>query len=391
MSYCSGNEKINTRFYLSVLVLALLIFLLNNGIFGQDLIVGHNKEAVKHRGPESKESMIGERMFYGLVKLENGRLNCEGCHSLATTPKVNWNPSAYDLSVWMEGKTTSDLKKAFDSPSSDLMETSHKNAKLNDDESKKIMAYLVKVKENGQVFHKDFPIKLLLFFIFGLLMALALVDLIFTKKIKYKVVHVLVLIIGLAFHMQMAMVEATNLGRTKDYAPDQPIKFSHKVHAGDNKIDCKYCHTGVFDSKSAGIPSANLCINCHNVVRNGRNSGKYEITKIHDAIDTKKPIEWIRVHKLPDHVYFNHAQHVVAGKVECATCHGKVETMDIMAQYSDLSMGWCVNCHRQTKVNFEGNDYYKSYVKLHDDLKSGKIKQVTVEQVGGLDCMKCHY
>jgi hypothetical protein len=132
-------------------------------------------------------------------------------------------------------------------------------------------------------------------------------------------------------------------------------------------------------------------MNCHSVVKVGTRSGKFEINKIYRAEKSGKPIEWIRIHKLPDHAFFSHAQHANAGKVACQTCHGKVEEMDVVKQFSDLSMGWCINCHRQTKVNFENNHYYDSYKKLHDDLKSGKIDKVTVDKIGGIDCMKCHY
>jgi hypothetical protein len=224
----------------------------------------------------------------------------------------------------------------------------------------------------------------------GLLMALALIDLIWTKYVKYRFIHLIIILAGLSVHVKMAVVEAQNLSRTKDYAPDQPIKFSHKVHAGDNKIDCKYCHTGVMYGKSAIIPSSNLCINCHAAVLNGRNSGKAEINKIKEALANNTPVEWIRVHKLPDHVFFSHAQHVAAGKIACETCHGAVQTMDIVSQVNDLSMGWCVNCHRQTQVQMN-NPYYKNASKLNDLVKSGKVKAVTAETIGGLDCMKCHY
>ena len=103
------------------------------------------------------------------------------------------------------------------------------------------------------------------------------------------------------------------------------------------------------------------------------------------------PIEWIRIHNLPDHVYFNHAQHVTVGQVECQTCHGKVEEMEVMEQMSPLSMGWCVNCHRQTEVKFASNPYYASYDKFHEQLSKGDIDKVTVEDIGGLECQKCHY
>ena len=103
------------------------------------------------------------------------------------------------------------------------------------------------------------------------------------------------------------------------------------------------------------------------------------------------PIPWNRIHNLPDHVYFSHAQHVTIGEVECQSCHGPVEKMDLVYQYSPLSMGWCINCHRETEVKFNGNEYYESYEKYHDELKNGTRENVTVEDIGGLECQKCHY
>ena len=103
------------------------------------------------------------------------------------------------------------------------------------------------------------------------------------------------------------------------------------------------------------------------------------------------PIEWIRIHHLPDHVTYNHSQHVTVGELECQTCHGKVEEMEVLQQYAPLSMGWCVNCHRQTEVKFQGNEYYQSYANFHEELASGEREKVTVEDIGGLECQKCHY
>ncbi len=391
MVHRSVPERISKRLFLFLFTMSILLCGIPGSIRSQQVIVGHDKASVQHEEHMSHDAQIGERLFYGLANFESGKSDCEGCHSISSNPEINWNPSAYDLALWIETKADGPVKQAFESPGSELMEKGHKNIKLTDAEIAKLRAYLAVVKIGGPVAHKDFPTKLVLFFVFGVLMALALIDLIFTRKVKYRVIHVVILLAGLGFHLQMAIKEGQNLGRTKDYAPDQPIKFSHKVHAGDNKIDCKYCHSGVLNGKSAGLPSANLCLNCHNVVRNGRSSGKFEINKINEYINAKKNIEWVLIHKLPDHAYFNHAQHVAVGKVACETCHGPVAEMEIMKQHSDLSMGWCVNCHRTTKVNFEDNDYYKSYTKLHEELKSGKIKQVNVEQIGGLDCMKCHY
>ncbi|HHP7241575.1 MAG TPA: c-type cytochrome [Cyclobacteriaceae bacterium] len=187
---------------------------------------------------------------------------------------------------------------------------------------------------------------------------------------------------------------AFTIGVQQGYQPTQPIAFSHKIHAGQYEIECQYCHTGVMESKSANIPSANICMNCHTAIK----TESKEIQKIYAAIDydpetgqygdDTQPIEWIRVHNLPDLAYFNHAQHYNVGGVECQTCHGPIEEMEVVYQHSTLTMGWCINCHRETNVNTKDNDYYTNLVKLHE--KNGK-EPMKVEDIGGLECSKCHY
>ena len=221
---------------------------------------------------------------------------------------------------------------------------------------------------------------------------------------------------------------AIGLGRMKDYQPEQPIYYSHQVHAGTNQISCLYCHGGAQDSKHANIPSVNVCMNCHKGISKYEGpdklvkedgtavDGTAEIQKLYayagwnaatktynpdkngDGIpDGAKPIEWVKIHNLPDHVYFNHSQHVKVGKQQCQTCHGNVQEMPEVYQFADLSMGWCVNCHRESKVDFynkadsTGNKFYSIYEKFHKDLKSGKMDSVTVEKIGGTECQKCHY
>lgn len=192
------------------------------------------------------------------------------------------------------------------------------------------------------------------------------------------------------------------IGVYEGYKPEQPIKFSHELHAGQNQIACVYCHSGVEKSKHANIPSANVCMNCHSYIQEGPQYGKEEISKIYAALDynpetrvygdNPKPIQWIRVHNLPDHVYFNHSQHVKVGKIECTECHGQIDTMTVVQQNSPLTMGWCINCHRETAVQFEGNEYYEELHKkfMEDpDYKKGDV--FTVEKIGGLECSKCHY
>ncbi len=189
------------------------------------------------------------------------------------------------------------------------------------------------------------------------------------------------------------------LGVYTGYKPEQPIKFSHKIHAGQNAINCVYCHSGVEKSKVANVPSANVCMNCHKYIQSGPTTGKDEIAKIYAALDynpetqvygpNQKPIKWVRVHTLPDLVYFNHSQHVVVGKVECATCHGPIAEMDTVRQFSPLTMGWCVDCHRKTEVQMAGNPYYE---KLHAKLAAEhKGEKITVDKMGGIECGKCHY
>jgi mono/diheme cytochrome c family protein len=179
-----------------------------------------------------------------------------------------------------------------------------------------------------------------------------------------------------------------SVGVQQGYAPKQPIAFSHKIHAGQYEIDCKYCHVGVMKGKSATIPSVNICMNCHNQIKAGTLTGDTEISKIVKAYETNKPIEWVRIHNLPDLAYFNHSQHVNVGGVECQTCHGPIETMDVVRQHSLLTMGWCIDCHRKTDVNAKGNAYYDNLVEIHNQSKKTPMK---VEDIGGLECSKCHY
>ena len=204
------------------------------------------------------------------------------------------------------------------------------------------------------------------------------------------------------------------VGVDQGYQPIQPIAFSHKIHAGDNKIDCQYCHSSAKHSKHSGIPTVNICMNCHKNISEvaettvvdmgdgyvlGKEELDLEIAKIYKAAgwdadnleytgDTK-PIKWVRIHNLPDFVYFNHSQHVTVQGVKCQKCHGPVEEMEELYQHSPLTMGWCIDCHRETKVDLKGNEYY---AKIHEQLaKKYGVEKVTAAQLGGLECGKCHY
>ncbi len=231
----------------------------------------------------------------------------------------------------------------------------------------------------------------LTFWVSVLLIAISVFDLIITRAVKAKFIHLIVILISVAVIAEVTVLESMALGRQQYYEPDQPIAFSHYIHAGQNKIDCQYCHTSVTTSKHAGIPSPQLCMNCHNVVRKGTHSGTAEIEKIYKALETGKSIEWVRVHNLPDHAYFNHAQHVTVGKLDCAECHGDVAGMDRIRQVNDLGMGWCIECHRTREVQFKDNGFYAHYPEYRKALQEGSKTFISVDDIGGTNCAKCHY
>ena len=211
----------------------------------------------------------------------------------------------------------------------------------------------------------------------------------FSKIFKSDAFIILVTALVVAFTAKTAIDGLYSVGVQQGYAPAQPIAFSHALHAGQYEIACQYCHTGVEIGKSANIPSANICMNCHTHIQNvgGKEGISPEIQKIYNAVDNNQPIEWVRVHNLPDLAYFNHAQHVAVGGVECQTCHGPIQEMEVVGQHSSLTMGWCIDCHRQTEIATEGNVYYDKLVQLHATSKDA----LKVKDIGGLECAKCHY
>lgn len=231
---------------------------------------------------------------------------------------------------------------------------------------------------------------------------------------KNTFLHVLTVIFGALIGIYILFGTLFEVGVDEGYQPIQPIAFSHKIHAGENKIDCQYCHSSAKHSKTSGIPSVNVCMNCHKniaevaegtkVVAGDRTLVKSdldkEIQKIYDAAgwDPEKfeytgkatsIVKWVRIHNLPDFAYFNHSQHVTVAGVKCQKCHGPVEEMDELYQYSPLTMGWCIDCHKATKVDLKGNEYY---AKIHKQLaeKYG-VDKVSIAQLGGKECGKCHY
>ena len=370
-------------------LLFLSIFLISGNPVKAETSADEDELAVESHS--HNDIQRGERFFKGLLPKDRKFESCVSCHILSKSDTMNWNPSAMDIATKYAGKDFAEFQSAVMEPNGKKMEASHKDFKIEEEDLKKVKVYLDELAKTGPPAVGPTVNQIVIFLLLGLLMTLALLDLIFFHKIKYRFITLLILIVALLLQVKMIAHAAMDLGRSKNYAPDQPIKFSHKVHAGDNQIDCKYCHTTAEFGKSAGIPAMELCMNCHILVREGARSGKFEIAKVVEANETKTPVEWVRLHNLPDHVFFSHAQHVGVAKVDCKQCHGQVQEMDIMKQNSDLSMGWCINCHRQTKVNFKDNHYYDNYMKLHDELKAGKIDTVRAVNIGANDCMRCHY
>ena len=219
----------------------------------------------------------------------------------------------------------------------------------------------------------------------------------FAKKlIKNKKFVFFVILCGTIFLGSWTWVTLWNTNVHTGYQPVQPIKFPHDLHAGVMQINCQYCHSGAYKSKNATIPSLNVCMNCHKVVK----TESPEIHKIYDALgydpatqkyDSTKthPMQWIRIHNLPDFAYFNHSQHVKVQGLRCQTCHGPVETMKEVYQYSPLTMKWCIQCHKRTEVNIKGNAYYEKMEQVHDLIRKGG--KVTEAMMGGIECGKCHY
>jgi mono/diheme cytochrome c family protein len=383
--------------------------------------------------------------------------NCAACHKLdakATGPALRNVAAKYDkewLYKWV--KNSGELIKSGDAQAIKVFEENNKVAmtafpQLSNEDIDNIIAYTSEpapaaaapvagapvagtegVAENG--ISNNFILGALSLVMLMLVVMLFLVNNMLTKIADAKGIEIvkknrslmglfnayaknqfLVLVSAILFLLVSAYFAygyLMQIGVDQDYEPVQPIHYSHRIHAGDNGIDCKYCHSSARVSKHAGIPSLNVCMNCHkNISEVAETTATEEhskafydaqIAKLYDAVGwdksaqkytgKTKPVKWVRIHNLPDHVYFNHSQHVTVAGVECQTCHGPVEEYELQKQFAPLTMGWCINCHRETNVKVEDNAYYK---KIHEELsKKYGVSQLTAAQMGGLECGKCHY
>jgi Cytochrome c7 and related cytochrome c len=390
------------KYILPVIFLLFFIFPANSSLFQpsvktqvptKDTIKQHSPDSVLYlpRTFKAEDLIRGERLFYGLAYLKNESVNCAGCHNTRIGDSLNWNPDALEISKKYLHKNARDLSRVLLKPLGQKMALGHKEIHLSPEDIVLIKAYMDRFVEIGLRPAKPVITNLFLFVVASILFLFSIVDITISKLLKRRWINYIILPFAGIFITYTLVVNALTIGRSKDYSPTQPIKFSHAVHAGQNGTDCIYCHSSAPYSKTAGIPPVNVCMNCHLMVRNGTRSGIFEISKVIASYDNRKPIEWNKVHNLPDHVFFSHAQHVTAGGICCTECHGDVKKMDVIRQVSDLSMGWCINCHRTRKLDFHDNQYYSQYRELAEKLKKGEIDSVTVSMTGGTECMKCHY
>jgi len=350
---------------------------------------GEGEEHEDHHSTEGK--MRGERLFYGLIDGKFEDRACADCHNTVEIDTFNWNPNAWEIAHQYKDRSLEEFQNAVLNPSGQTMAKMHETFNLNESDVEMLKLFLDDFEAKGLATKKPVINKIFLFFLLGAVLTWIVLDIFFFKKVKRRYILGMLFILALGWQIKLLYEAGTALGRQELYEPDQPIKFSHVVHVADNQIDCQYCHHTVSHSKSAGFPDVNVCWNCHSIVREGSHSGRHQINKVVEAYEGGTPIEWIRIHNLQDHAFFSHAQHVTVGGIECATCHGAVEEMDRVRQVSDLSMGWCINCHRDTEVQFIDNAFYTQYEELQKKMKAGEIDRITAELTGGTECSKCHY
>jgi len=170
------------------------------------------------------------------------------------------------------------------------------------------------------------------------------------------------------------------------YSPKQPIPYSHKLHVSELGLDCRYCHTQVENSSHSNIPSTDTCMNCHTQIK----TKSPHIMKLKESYVSNKPMQWVKVHKLPDHVYFNHSRHINAG-VSCYSCHGRVDQMEVVHQVQPLSMSWCLECHRAPENHLRPKEFVtKLDWKADNQAEIGRQIKEAYKIHPGEDCNTCH-
>ena len=438
MEKVGNHNSISRKIFFSITLMLFFSF----SSFAQDSAPAEDVSAT------SADPVKGKELFNS---------NCAACHKLdgkATGPELRGVASKYDAS-WLHKwvRNSSDLIKSGDAQAVKVFEDNNKAVmssfpQLTDADIDNIIAYTSEPKIEtpvtgaagvqavpGAVSSEDGISNNIILGALALVMLILIVMLYLVNNILSKIakangikvepktpatpiwkafarnqflvlVTSVILLLGSAYFVYGYLMQ---IGVDQEYAPIQPIHYSHRIHAGDNEINCKYCHSAARVSKNGGIPSLNVCMNCHkNIgeVAETTATPEYskafydeEIQKLYTAVgwdpETQsytgktQPVKWVRIHNLPDFVYFNHSQHVTVAGIECQTCHGPVQEYEIQKQFAPLTMSWCIDCHRKTDVKMEGNEYY---AKVHQELsKKYGVDKLTAAQMGGLECGKCHY
>jgi mono/diheme cytochrome c family protein len=453
------TKKVKRNVFHRVAFLCLLVLFTNSFSFAQEESDSNNVSLEASASAEDVATVDGEDLVMKGEKLF--KANCAACHSIGDNKVVG--PGLKGISdrrerEWL-GKwiiNSADLIASGDADANAIFEEYNKvpmpPQPVSEDDIDAILAYIktppvkqdavADVSTEEVVVEEDSSVSLI---VFGSIALILLVLLVILNKSRVSIARLAAEKEGVSFDGPVSLMEAfrftlrnnkglvaaivivlffTSLVKLMDgaftigvhtgYKPEQPIKFSHKIHAGDDKIDCNYCHSSARHSKTSGIPSLNVCMNCHKYIDGSHgktfsyNGEEYsmeeEIKKIYKALDydtgtqtygdNPTPVKWIKVHNLPDHVFFSHQQHVTVGNQKCQTCHGPVEEMDVVEQSSPLTMKWCIECHGETGVATKGNGYYdEMHSRMTEEYKDKWLgdDKLTVEEIGGWECAKCHY
>lgn len=306
----------------------------------------------------------------------DGKLvDCFTCHYQTEPDTFCWKPSLCEIGMACNLYSEDKLKEQLLDPFSDRLIEDHAFIQLSDSQITAIYAFLTALQP--QIQHTS-PITKRMCVTWTLWATGLIVVVIGIKKLRLPFAQNIrrLFVFG---SILVAVIYPYNqfisFGLNKNYAPLQIVKFSHKIHASDNKIACFYCHSAAYHGSTGGIPSTETCLNCHGVITEGHNTGEFYISKIANTRQSKQALPWTKVNALPDYVHFNHKLHVVGANIDCKTCHGNVAAMHRVKQLEPIGMTTCLKCHQNT---------YKYAMNNAND-------SVLVSKAGGHDCMNCHY
>jgi len=384
MIFLKGKAQILLR------ILSMAVFLLPiTGIQAMASFLSADSSVIHFSSSDSIRE--GKHLFFRNIQIGDTLRSCASCHYTEPQDTFHWNPSAFDISMKFRDKSVADLEEALFYPLSDKAFEAHQDPGLEPAQIAMIKVYMDNLSTNEP---PGYPANFMRMIIFCIILAVFLylaTDTYTIRLIRNKLLKRFLMLVVSIFIMIMIYQEAIALGLQKGYEPDQPVRFSHEVHCVQNGIDCLYCHMPARTGKSAGFPATGICMNCHAVILEGSRSGFFEISKLSDHHTNRIPVPWIRVSNLPDHVYFHHALHYVSGGVECRECHGSLQESHRAGQETELSMGWCLDCHATRKSNsFDGEYYRDQYMELRKEMQFPR-DSVLVRDLGGWDCVQCHF